>query len=136
MYDLSALDELEPKLSLLEDESDFALPESYLHNKMSLDSTEDVAGDEESEGKSEKSETPSIPPTPTMLQVVKEVELPRTRNSTPARQLQESSNTSESTTKETTKRTQPKRTRASTSTVETPSSSPSTPTPGTKRRMR
>lgn len=152
MYNLRALDESEPTPLDLEEETDFALPESYLNHKMtSVDSTDDV--EDESESKSEsgsKSETPvsvltsmiSGTSSSNTLQVVKEVESSRTRNSTPARETRETSGgnstlneTNTSTGSSSTKRTQPKRTRASTSTNDTPSSSPSTPTPtGTKRR--
>lgn len=150
MYNLRALDESEPTPLDLEEETDFALPESYLNHKMtSVDSTDDV--EDESESKSEsgsKSETPVsvltslISGASNILQVVKEVESSRTRTSTPARETRETSGgnntlneTNTSTGSSSTKRTQPKRTRASTSTNDTPSSSPSTPTPtGTKRR--
>lgn len=152
MYNLSALDEAEPTSIDLEEESDFMLPESYLNHKMStVDSTDDV--EDESETRSEtgsKSETPVSSITVTSnsgtgsanntLQVIKEVETSRTRNSTPARETS-ANNTNEThsgsagSSSSTTKRTQPKRTRASISTNDTPNSSPSTPTPtGPKRR--
>lgn len=153
LYNLPALDNLEPNPIDFEEEIDFELPDSYLNHKTNVDSGDDF--DEEMEIKSENgSKSSEIPTSATTtnvptgstntLTVVKEtVEMTRTRNSTPARQLQETSgnnvgnesNLSTGSSSSTFKRTQPKRTRASTSSAnDTPSSSPSTPTPGMKRR--
>ncbi|XP_063703081.1 MRG/MORF4L-binding protein [Culicoides brevitarsis] len=129
MYNLAALDELEPPVVDAE-ESDFALPESWCVKTSTVENPDDADDDTESK-MSEKSETPaSTPISNTPTNVAKEEEKSRTRNSTPARDTKDTEDKNS-----TIKRTQPKRTRASTSTTDTPNSSPSTPTPtGMKRR--
>uniref|UniRef100_A0A336L8N7 CSON006075 protein n=1 Tax=Culicoides sonorensis TaxID=179676 RepID=A0A336L8N7_CULSO len=122
MYNLATLDEQEPFPADLETEIDFTLPESFLNKPPSVSgdvsgSTEDISQQEKDESSS-KSESASHSSTPVssvsaggQLAVVKEIEGSRTRNSTPARQLTETStgNTGNESSSE------PKRTRASTS---------------------
>lgn len=124
MYNLTALDELEPLHFQQNELEHFALPEIFYLAIKSSTSTEDII-DLEKYDQTNKSETSSN--SGTSVSGLKETES-RTRNSTPARQLENTGN-------ETSKRTQPKRTRAST-TGETPSSSPSTPTPTQTKRRR